>query len=41
MTVTVVNNKTISVVSTEVVPANVLLKTYNFVGYVTASLVTA
>jgi len=38
---TVVNNKTISVVSTEAVPANVLLKTYNFFGYVTASLVTA
>lgn len=41
MTMTVVNNSTISVVSTEVVAANVLFKTYNFYGYVTASLVTA
>ena len=41
MTVTVVGTSAITVVSTEVVPANVLFKTYNFYGYVTASQVTA
>ena len=41
MTMTVVNNNLITALSTETVAPNVVLKTYNFYGYVTSTTVTA